>query len=1036
MKILDLPHKRPVAVVVIFGLLSLIGIIEYTRMKYELTPPIDVSYLTVQTLYPGASPQEVEDQVTKKLEDAISGIARVTHITSRSLENASVISLEFSAGTNLNEALQDVQRQVNAEVSDLPSGVKTPSVNKFSLDDYPILQLAITADAGAGNLYELVKDTVKTRLARINGVGQVTMLGGNATEVRVSLSQSKLERYGIPILLVLQRIGAANLDFPAGTIKDTDGEYVVRIAGKLKSLDEMRDIVLASASGAGSVRLGDVADVYEDLADSETIFRYDGRNAIGLMVLKQNGANAVDVSKKVHAELSGMEREFRSQALRFEIAQDSSVFTLGSARDVLVDIILAIVFVGAIMLLFLHDFRNAFIVMMAIPTTLLTTFIGIGIAGFTLNLLSLLALTLVIGILVDDSIVVIENIHRHRALGESAVDAAKNGTREIAFAAASVTLVIIVAFLPVSLAGGMIGSILIQFGLTIVIATAVSLFVSFFLTPLLAARMEGKRAKRAPGAMARFGIAFDRVFQRVTDWFLSVFEWASKHMGLTIGSALLLFVFSVFMLASGIVGSEFMINIDRGEFNVSIELPERTTLEQNDGIIQGIEKELRARPEIAHVYTKVGYASSGSSNYQTVINVTLVPRKARSESSARIGQEVADSIRRIPGAKVSVEQVGIIDMGTATSPISYTVSGPSYDDNIAAAKRLADIVRSVEGTGEVRVSVSDGMPELKIDIDRSKLADLGLSLDSVGASLRTALAGDDSLYFHKNGADYTIRALLDSFDRTSTSQIADLSFTNTQGKQIRLSQFASIQNGFGPTELTRLDRESSITVSGQAIGRTTGEIDKEVQAKLAKAKFPGEAHIKPAGTLSMQGDAFGSLGFALLLSFVLIYAILAILFNSFSYPLSVMFSLPFSMIGGFFALAATRLSLNIFSIMAVILLIGLAAKNAILLVDRALKNREERGMDTVEALREAVSARIRPIFMTTAAMVFGMLPLALGLGSAGEMKQTIGVVLIGGLVFGLLITMILVPVSFLAVEGLKLRFAAKGKKHREMNNAQ
>jgi len=1034
MKILDLPHKRPIAVVVIFSLFAFIGIIEYSRMKYELTPPIDISYLTVQTIYPGASPQEVEDQVTKKLEDAVSGVARVTHITSQSLENASVISLEFSSGTNLNESLQDVQRLVNAEMSELPSSVKTPSINKFSLNDYPIVQLAVTGSTGPGELYELVKDTVKNRLARINGVGQVTMLGGNATEVRVSLSQQKLERYGIPILLVLQKIGAANLDFPAGTIKDADGEYVVRVEGKLKNLDEMRDLVLASVPGAGSVRLRDVAGVGDELADSQTIFRYDGKDAIGLLVLKQNGANAVDVSKKLHAELTNMETEFKSQALRFEVAQDSSVFTLGSAHDVLDDIVLAVIFVGAIMLLFLHDFRNAFIVMMAIPTTLLTTFIGIGIAGFTLNLLSLLALTLVIGILVDDSIVVIENIHRHRSLGESSSEAAKNGTREISFAAASVTLVIIVAFLPVSLAGGMIGSILIQFGLTIVIATAVSLFVSFFLTPLLAARMGDSESRRQSGVMARFGARFDRAFQSVTRWFISIFDWAARHKALTLGSACLLLAFSLFMLVSGIVGSEFMVSIDRGEFDVSIEFPERTSLEQNDQATQGIEKELRTMPEVAHVYTKVGYSSSGSSSYQTVLDVTLVPRNARSKSSERIGQEVAEYIKRIPGAKVTVDQVGIIDTGTATSPISYTVSGQSYEDNIAVAKHLAGIAKSVKGTGDVRISVSDGMPELKIDIDRGKLADLGLSLDAVGASLRTALAGDDSLYFHKDGTDYSIKVLLDSFDRTSTDQVANISFSNSQGRQIHLSQFATIQNGFGPTELIRLDRESSITVSAQAIGRTAGEIDKEIQAGLAKTKLPGGVEVKPSGTLSMQGDAFGNLGFAMVLSFVLIYAILAILFNSLSYPLPVMFSLPFSMIGGFFALAATRLSLNIFSIMAVILLIGLAAKNAILLVDRALKNREERAMSTVEALREAVSTRIRPIFMTTAAMVFGMLPLALGMGSAGEMKQAMGVVLIGGLVFGLLITMILVPVSFLAVEDLRL--ARKGKHTTEMSNAE
>jgi hydrophobic/amphiphilic exporter-1 (mainly G- bacteria), HAE1 family len=1036
MKILDVPLKRPVAVVIIFSLLAFLGVMEYRSMKYELTPPMAMTYLYVQTIYPGASPQEVEDQVSKKLEDAVSGIARVKHVTTQSLENASVILLEFESGTDVNIAAQDVQRQVNATMSDLPSAVKTPMVNKFSMDDYPIIQLAITSSAGKGDFYELVKDTVKPRLGRISGVGQVTMLGGNAREVRVSLSQTKLERYGIPILLVMQKIGAANLDFPAGSIKDVDGEYVVRIAGKLKNLDEMRDLVLTSLPGAGSVRLGDVAKIEDTLADSDTIFRYNGKEAIGLQILKQSGANAVDVSEKVHAELSKMEKEFKAQGLRFEIAQDSSVFTLGSARDVVDDIILAILFVGVIMLLFLHDFRNSFIVMMAIPTTLLTTFIGMGVGGFTLNLLSLLALTLVIGILVDDSIVVIENIHRHRALGESAMEAAAKGTREIAFAASSVTLVIIVAFLPVSLAGGMIGAMLIQFGLTIVMATAISLFVSFFLTPLLAAKMGGSETKSTTGAMARFGRAFDRGFSGITKGFLSVFDWAVKHKGLTIVAAFLFFVFSMFMLATGLVGSEFMVKIDRGEFNISLELPERTSLEQNDGIVQGIEKDLRARPEVDRIYTKVGYSSMSSSSYKTSINVGLVPRKSRHKSSEQVGREVEAAIRGIPGVKVTVEQVGIIDMGSSTSPISYTVSGQNYEHNLAVAKAWADVMRTVQGTGDVRLSASDGRPELKIDIDRGKLADLGLSLDSVGSSLRTALAGNDSLYYKEGGVDYTIRILLDSFDRTSTAQVASLSFANNQGRQIRLSQFATIQNGFGPTVLTRLDRESSITVSGQAIGRTSGEIDKEIRAEAAKLTLPSDVTVKPSGMLTMQSDSFGSLGFALLLSLILIYAILAILFDSLTYPLSVMFSLPFAMIGGFFSLALTKLTLNVYSIMAMILLIGLAAKNAILLLDRALKNHQDRDMGIVEALREAVSTRIRPIFMTTAAMVVGMLPLALGMGSAGEMKKAMGMVLIGGLIFGLLITMILVPVAFLAVESLRTRFMRAKKNTTEIPNAQ
>jgi hydrophobic/amphiphilic exporter-1 (mainly G- bacteria), HAE1 family len=1036
MKILDLPLVRPIAIVVIFSLLAFIGIFEYSTMKYELLPPLDQHYLSIQATYPGASPQEVEDQVTKKIEDAISGVARVRHVTSQSVENASIVGLEFETGTDLNVSIQDVQRAINAIASDLPSAVKTPTVSKFSMDDYPIIQLAVTANYGRGPLYEVIKNTVKPRLSRIVGVGQVSMLGGNAREIRVSLSQSKLEQYGLSILLVLQKIGAANLDFPAGTIKATDGEYTVRIAGKLKNLDEMRNLAIASVPGVGSVHLGDVARVEDTLADSETIFRYNNKDAIGLMVLKQAGANAVDVSKKVHAELSSMEREFKAENLRFEIAQDSSIFTLGSAHDVVDDITLAIAFVGIIMLLFLHDFRNAFIVMMAIPSTLLATFIGMGLGGFTLNLMSLLALTLVIGILVDDSIVVIENIHRHRLLGKSAIEAARVGTREIGFAAFAVTLVIIVAFLPVSLAGGIIGAILIQFGLTIVIATAISLFVSFFLTPLLASRLGDSETKHESGFVARFGRSFDRGFGHITTFFQVILDWAIGHKKTTIFSALGLFVLSLALLATGFVGSEFMTDIDRGEFNIGLEMPERTTLEGNDRIVKEIEKGLRARPEVERIYTKVGYGASGYSNCKSQINVGLVPRKARRATSVQVGLDVERAIRLIPGIKAEVQQVGIVDMGISSSPVSYDVIGPNYESNLKVAKEWADVMRTVKGTGEVRNSVGDGKPELQINIDRTKLADLGLSLDTVGSSLRTALTGNNDLYYHENGTDYTIKIVLGSFDRTSTAQVGNLSFANNYGRQIRLDQFASIRNALGPTELTRLDRENSITVSGQAIGRPTGDIDTEIRAKASGIVIPPDVEVRPSGDLSFQQDAFGSLGFALILSIIFIYAILAILFNSLAYPLSIVFSLPFAMIGGFFSLAITKQTLNMFSIMSMILLIGLAAKNAILLVDRALKNRDDRSMDIAEAFREAVSTRIRPIFMTTAAMVVGMLPIALGMGSAGELKQAMGVVLIGGLLFGLLVTMVVVPVAFLGVESMKTRLIRTKRTTVEGSNGQ
>jgi hydrophobic/amphiphilic exporter-1 (mainly G- bacteria), HAE1 family len=1033
MKVLDLPHARPVAIAIVFSLLGFLGIVEYTKMKYELTPPMSMPYLMVTTIYPGASPAEVEDGVTKKLEDAVSGIAGVKHLTSQSMESYSLLSLEFAAGTDVDIAAQDLQRAIYANISALPSDAKTPSILKFSMDDMPIMQLAVSTRLDKAKAYDFVNTEVKNGIARINGVGQVQVVGGNERQIGVSLSQNKLEQYGIPILLVIQKLGAANLDFPAGSIKDADGEYVVRIAGKLKSLDEIRSLPLMSSSGGGTIRLGDVAEVGDVLADSSTIFRYDGKDTIGVSIMKQSGANAVEVSKNVHAETERMKVQYKDYGVGFIYAQDTSEFTLGSAHDVIVDILLAILFVGLIINFFLHDIRNAFVVMMAIPTTLLTTFIVIGQVGFTLNMMSLLALSLVIGILVDDSIVVVENIHRHKSLGSNALEASRIGTREIAFAAISVTLVIIVAFMPVSLSGGMIGSLLIQFGLTLVIATAISLVVSFFLTPLLASKL-GEHSKEGTGTfMDRFGARFDSAFAKVTQWFLSAFDWCVGRKRTTIVLSVLLFIGTLALLGAGVVGAEFVPSIDRGELTVNLKLPERVSLEENDRIVRGIEKTLLAREDVEHVYVKVGYQQMGSSNNQSQIEVALVPKSKRSMSSTAVGVEIEEAIKAIPGVKATVLEAGL--MGSGSDPISYYITGPDHEQNAAIAKQWVAMMRGVRGTGEINSSEGEGRPELQVVIDRNKLADLGLSLDTVGAALRTAIAGNTDLTYQEGGIDYTIRIVLGSFDRTSTAQLSRMTFSNNQGRQITLSQFASIKNGFGPTILTRYDRENAIEVTSPAIGRTAGEISADIMKAGASIEMPTGVHVIPTGMLAYQSEAFGSMGFSMILSFIFIYAILAILFNSFLYPIPVIVSLPFAMIGGFLSLAVARQSLNIFSILAVILLIGLTAKNAILLVDRSLKNRDERGMKAVEAFREAVATRIRPIFMTTLAMVFGMMPVAFGLGSAGEMKSAMGVVLIGGLILGMLVTMVIVPVTFLAVDGLKNKFSRPSRAKLEINDA-
>ena len=1021
MNLLDIPLKRPIAVLVILGVLAVVGFATYFSMKYELVPEFSIPTISITTVYPGASPREVQTGITKNLEDAVSGVSKIRHLNSQSLEALSLITIDFEADTDIGAALQDVQRQVNAAQSKLPTDAKMPVINRLSYDDLPIIQVAATANMPTGQFYQFITDTVTPRLSQQNGVGQVTLIGGNAREIHINLAQDRLEHYGIPILEVMAKLQAANLDFPAGNIKDKDGQYVVRIVGKLKDLAEVSELILANGPNFGVVRLKDVADVEDTLADPTTISRLNGKTSIGIQVLKQSGTNAVDVSKRIKTELAKIEKEYTGQKLKFEIADDTSVFTIDSARDVVYDIFLAILLVGIVMLFFLHDLRNAFIIMMAIPTTLLTTLFLMGQINFTLNLISLTAMTLVIGILVDDSIVVIENIHRHRSLGKSPYQSAQIGTREIAFAAFAITLVIVVAFLPVSFAGGTVGGVLKQFGLTIVLATSVSLLVSMTLAPLLASRLTRKEGgEKKLSWFGRFGVSFDRGFDRISLVFQVMVGWTLRHKKISLLSALVFLVGAFALAGSGIIGSEFVPNVDRGQFNISIELADRTTLEENNRIVAGIEKNLFQHPEIERVFTKVGYNSTGPTDNKSQINVNLVDRSSRTKTSIEVGKEVHDEISRIPGVKVQVDQVGVAQ-GNSHVDVSYIISGTNEDDVAATAEKWLKIVKTVQGTGEVRLSSGNSKPELQVDINRLRMADLGLSLDTVGASLRTAISGNSSDILFRQGADdFAMKIFLDSSDRTGTAELGDMSFVNNKGEHIKLSQFATIKNALGPDVLTRYGRESSITLTAQAIGRASGDINTEVRAKADSATLAGVT-VSASGSLEGQADAFSSLGLSLILSILLIYGIMAILFDSTAYPLAVLFSLPFAVIGGLAALAVMHQTLNIFSIMAILLLLGLAAKNAILLVDRTLRNMRD-GLALNEALLEGVRTRIRPIVMTTAAMIFGMLPVALGLGSSGELKQAMGSVLIGGLFVGLFLTLLLVPMAFASIEKIRSRF--------------
>jgi hydrophobic/amphiphilic exporter-1 (mainly G- bacteria), HAE1 family len=1022
MTITEIAIKRPTLVVVVFTVLAVLGLFSFSQMNYELLPRMSVPWVTITTIYPGASPKVVETTVSKVIEDAVSSMDKVKNIYANSTDSLSVVSIEFTQSADVNIALQDAQRKVGEVRTSLPDAAKAPIITKFALDELPIIRMGATSDLPPVDFYQFLKDNVQPAIAKLEGVGQIFLVGGDEREIRVNVDMQKLRSHGLPLLLVTQAISAANVEFPTGTIKDSDGQFVVRIAGKFQSLDELKNLTVGKSEKGGEIKLRDVAEIQDTMKEYTNIGRLNGKSAVGIQVQKQSDANAVEMSKLVKKELILLENSYKKIGLKFEISMDSSDFTIDAANNVKKDLFIAILMVGIVMLIFLHSIRNSIIVMVAIPCSLISTFVAMYAFGMTLNLMTLLAMSLVIGILVDDSIVVLENIYRHLEMGKKQRKAALVGRNEIGFTAMSITLVDVVVFLPMSLVSGIVGNIVREYALVIVCSTLLSLFVSFTVTPLLASRFTKMEEGIKNSVMGKFGIWFEHQYNRLTEFYYNLLQWSLRHGGKIVLITTLLIVISLAMIPMGFVGAEFMEQVDRGEFTVTLELTPGATLRKTNEVAQSVEKMVSGIPEVKKIFTKVGVSNEGffgqSSSNCAELSVTLIPKKERKRKTAVITREIKEKINTLPGIKVRVNPIGIFGTGD-DSPIWVGVSGPNIDDVNAAIRVVERVAKKVPGTADVRVTSTEGKPETRIEIDREKMASLGLTLGEVGMTLRTALSGDDNSKYQVGANEYTIRVILDEFDRSKTSDIENLMLVNKDGKQVELKQFAKIFQTVGPTKLERKNRNYSVSVRAEAIGRPSGTIHEDIKKQMAKEKLPPSVTVSYTGTQD-QEEAFVSLFMAMGAGILFVYLIMVALYNSYIYPFVVLFSIPVAIVGAILALALNMKSINIFSIMGMIMLIGLVAKNAILLVDFTNKLREE-GREMVEALLEAGKVRLRPILMTTFAMVFGMLPIALATASGAEFKSCIAWVLVGGLLSSLLLTLVLVPVMYVKVENLKLR---------------
>ncbi|MDP4201609.1 MAG: efflux RND transporter permease subunit [Bacteroidota bacterium] len=1021
MSIVEISLKRPLLIVVVFTLLVMGGVVSYNMLNLNLLPKFELSTFTVQTIYPGAGASEVETSVTKKIEDALSSVENLKKISSKSMEGISIVTVQLTDGANSDQAVQEAQRKINAIRSDLPVEVLEPSIEKMALDEKAILNLAASSSLPATQFYTLIKDRIQPRLAKLQGVGAVRMNGGTEREIKVNIDIQKLKAYNLSIVQVVQAIQAANKEFPTGNIENTRSTYSVRLAAKYVNLDELRNTNLKTSDKGEQIKVSDVAEVQDGIADQTLINRINNKEAIGVSVMKQSDANAVNVANLVKKELTTIEKEYAADHIHFEVAFDDSVYTKASASSVIEDLILAILIVSIICFVFLHDLRSAAIIMVAIPLSIIPAFILIYALGFSLNMMSLIALSLVVGILVDDSIVVVENMFHHLEQGKSKWKAARDGSMQIMFTCMAITLVIVVVFLPMAISGGMIGNILNEFAVPIIVTVLCSLLVSFTVTPLLMSRF-GKISKDKHQPMSlRFASIVEKSFETIKLYYSRLLEISLTHKKTVLLLAFGLLIGSFSLLPAGFIGFSFMPDIDKGEFTVMLDMNPQVTLYQNNQISMKVEKVINNHPEVKCIYTNVGQSSSGGAkNNETTITVKLIDKKERSVGVEECAQSVkTEIIQSIPGVRVQTIVASL--SGTTSKPVQYTVQGSDMSKVQQTADKILNTIRHTPGTADVKFSVDDSRQELRIKLDRDKMAKLGLSATDVGSALRVALAGNDDAKYSEGNYEYKIRIEADDFDRTKADNVAQLTVQNNKGELIELNQFADIRYQQGPSALERTDRISSITVESNVVGRPIGTVGAEISAAI-KDKVPDGVTVKEGGMLEFQSAASGSLGIAFLSAIIMIYLIMVVLYDSLTDPLIVMVSIPLALIGAFLALALTMNNLTIFSVIGLIVLIGLVAKNAILLVDFANHLQRNEKMDIHNALIEAGNERLRPILMTTFAMIFGMLPIALAAGQGAEMKNGMAWVIIGGLTSSMLLTLVVVPVVYYLVHRLIYKY--------------
>jgi len=1025
--------QNPVFATMVMLALVVLGLFSLQRLQVDQFPNIDFPVVVVITDYPGASPEIVESEVSKKIEEGVNSIAGINALTSRNYEGQSVVVIEFGLHIDGRKAADDVREKVAAVKPSLRTEVKEPRVLRFDPSSRAVWSVAVLPDTSNGakalsavELTNWAEQTFKKRLENVRGVGSVTLVGGTKREINLYLNPQALEAFGVTPDQVVSAVAAENQDLPLGTIHSTEQERVIQVQARIQRPEDFGNIIVARKNGT-PVRLSQVARVADGAQEAETLALYNGQRTLLMNVQKSQDENTIVVVDGLIKALEDM-RKLLPPGVRLEQITDGSRQIRVSVDNVRRTLIEGAVLTVLIVFLFLNSWRSTVITGLTLPIALIGTFLFMNAFGFTVNMITLMALSLCVGLLIDDAIVVRENIVRHVQMGKNAFNASLDGTQEIGLAVLATTLSIVAVFLPIGFMGGIIGKFFHEFGITIVAAVLISMFVSFTLDPMLSSvwhdpSIESHGKGHAPvgwydKTIGRVTGLFDRGTDALADGYQSILRWALVHKLATVLIAVGIFVGSILMVP--LLGTEFVPKSDFSETSLTFNTPVGSSLEVTEARARQVEAIIREFPEVRYTLTTINTGNAQGKIYANIY-IRLVDRKSRSLSVDQMSVKLRQRLRNVAG--ITVTHVGLLDSVGGQKQILFSIQGADTRELERLTALALDKIRDIPGLVDLDSSMKPNKPTLDVKVRRDAASDLGLNVTQIGSALRTLIAGttvgnwrapDDQTY------DVNVRLAPDA--RNAAADLQRLPFTvgaNADGSSriVRLNQVADVIESTGPNQINRRDLTREVSISGNVSGRSAGEVSADIKAAMDSLNLPPGYGYKFSGSTKDMAEAFGYAISALVLAIVFIYMILASQFKSFLQPLALMTSLPLTLIGVVLALMMFNSTLSMFSIIGVVMLMGLVTKNAILLVDFAIRARED-GMARSEALLLAAKVRLRPILMTTLAMVFGMVPLAFALSEGSEMRAPMGQAVIGGVITSSLLTLVVVPVVYCYMDDL------------------